>query len=345
MATDNESSLPGTPVHEYDIFHGDAKGFAAAVQTLKEALAQLPKNPLNLATGWHDGKDNPEIGGFTCEELLKRNVHNRPADFKTCLQYATAMARKQWKKTGQPLIITDKDEVEDAGHRLLAAYFGKVTFPTYVITDVPSDPDLFAHIDNNRPRTGPDILKIAGINGQSKLVSQVIKNIAVPYDDDAYTWSGKTSGTPVSLIDELNYARAHPGLAEACHKVIDTYPQAVALIGDKGIAAFVGWQISEIHGEAKLEEYMLALTDENLPATHPCAVFRKRLLEHKEAKLAPKRSPKAKGKLSPTKILGMTILAFNKMTEGVSMRRIDPRMDDPFPKVALDEEPPAQAAE
>jgi hypothetical protein len=119
----------------------------------------------------------------------------------------------------------------------------------------------------------------------------------------------------------------------------------VSLIGDKAIAAFVGWQILEIHGDAKLEEFMFGLTDETLSATHPCSALRRRLNDHREAKQAPRRSPKSKLKLSPTKILGLTLLAFNKMVAGAAVKRLDPRMDDPFPKVVLDEPPTAQAAE
>jgi hypothetical protein len=50
----------------------------------------------------------------------------------------------QWKRTGEPVIVDTDGWLEDAGHRCWSCYFGKVTFPSYVVTDVPAEPNLFA---------------------------------------------------------------------------------------------------------------------------------------------------------------------------------------------------------
>jgi hypothetical protein len=321
------------PEFTYDLFNGDALGFAGTVIKFKKWAKEQPRRPLDLNTGWHD------LVGQIIEDMLIRNANNRDTKYATVLQYATALVNRRWMKTGQPIILTDQGDLEDGQHRLLAAYFTNSVLPIFVVTGVPHNKDLFAYIDNIQPRTGEDALKIAGLNGLSKHVAAVIRDIAIRYDEGMLCYVGRMALNPVTNVDILDYARAHPDLVNAAHTVKDLYPAAAKRISDPKVATFVGWKIMALAGPGALEDYMGAMTGD-LPPQHPVAVFRKRLDEHEAAKLAPRSSVKKKQFLGMPKILALAIRAYNLMQSGTSVRRLDPRADDPFPR--FEEPDPAE---
>jgi hypothetical protein len=314
------------PFMAYDVFNGDPISFAQHLVKLRAWAKEQPREPLNIHTGWH------VLQGETVEKMLIRNTRNRDVKFNTVLMYATSLVNDRWKKTGEPIIITNQDDVEDGQHRLLAAYFTGKALPTFVVTEVPHDKDLFAYIDGGLSRTGEDALKIAGVNGLSKHIAAVIKDIAIRYDDGLLAYTGRLPVNPITNVDILDYARAHPGLAGAAHTVKDLYGAAAARLSDNKVATFVAWRILEDHGTAVLDDFMTALTKDDLLPTNAIAVLKKRLEEHEQASLAPKRSPKRKLRLGMVQILALTIKAFNLNQANQSVRRLDPRADDPYPR-------------
>lgn len=314
------------PEFSYDLFNGDGVTFAQTIAKFRVWAKEQPRKPLDLSTGWHS------LEGETVEQLLIRNTHNREVRYGTVLMYGTSMINKRWKKTGQPIIVTDQGDTEDGQNRLFAAYFTGVPLVTFVVTGVPHEKDLFAYIDNGLARTGEDALKMAGLNGLSKHIAGVIKDFAIRYDDGMLCYVGRMPINPITNVDVLDYARAHPDLASAARTVKDLYPAAVRRIGESKIATFVGWKILEHHDASVLEDFMGMLTAEDLSPSHPVMVLRKRLDEHEAASMAPRRSPKKKQRLHPAQILALTIKAFNLMRAGVQVRRLDPRADDAYPR-------------
>lgn len=328
MTDGNSASVLGawTPHTSYDLLNGDGISFANVIAKFRAWAKTQERQPLTLTTGWHT------LRGPTIEQLLIRNTHNRAVRYGTVLMYATSMVNRRWQKTGQPIIITDKGDTEDGQNRLFAAYFTGVPLETFVVTDVPAQKNLFAFIDNGQARTGEDALTIAGLNGLSKHIAQVIKEYAIRYDENLLLYAGRGPISPITNVDILDYAQAHPDLSDAAHTMRDVYPQAASRIGDSKVATFVGWKILQHHGSDTLEQFAAAMVSEDLPATHPVMVLRKRIEAHEQAKFAPPRSDKHKLQLTPTKILALTTKAFNLMQQGASVRRLDPRADDPFPR-------------
>lgn len=314
------------PQFNYDLLDGDGVTFAQTIAKFRAWAKEQPRKPLDLNTGWH------VLQGETVEQLLIRNTHNRDIRYHTVLMYGTSLVNNRWKKTGQPIIITDQGDTEDGQNRLFASYFTGKPLSTFVVTGVPAEKDLFAYIDNGLARSGEDALKMAGLNGLSKHLASVIKDIAIRYDDETLCYTGRLPVNPITNVDILDYARAHPELGNAAHTVKDLYPAAIKRIGDSKIATFVGWKIIEQHGATVLDDFMAALTSDDLAATHPVMVLRKRLDEHEAAHLAPRTSVKKKQLLTSTKILALVIKAFNLMLSEVQVRRLDPRMDDSYPR-------------
>jgi len=320
----------------YDVFNGDPVSFAQHLVKFRTWAKEQPRTPLNIHTGWH------VLEGPMIENLLIRNTRNRDVKYNTVLMYSTSLLNGRWKKTGEPIIITNREDVEDGQHRLLAAYFTGKPLPTYVVTDVPHDENLFAYIDGGLSRTGEDALKIAGINGLSKHIAAVTKDIAIRYDDGLLAYTGRLAVNPITNVDILDYVRANPGLQAAAHLVKDLYGAAAARLTESKVATFVAWKIMESHGATVLDEFMTALTKEDLAPTNAIAVLKKRLEDHENAMLAPKRSPRRKLRLGVVQILALTIKAFNLAQAGQSVRRLDPRADDPYPR--FDEAPAVETS-
>src|SRR5215831_1866277 len=78
--------------------------------------AEPPTGPLPVTAGWND--ITPEIA----ENLLRRNQPNgnRPVRFSNVGKFAKQMLDKDWRKTGQPLIIDVRGIFKDGGHRAWA---------------------------------------------------------------------------------------------------------------------------------------------------------------------------------------------------------------------------------
>jgi len=317
-----------TPAVRCDLTAGP-QAFSHAVEKFRAWAAQQDRPSLAaLTTGWHT--ITPQIA----EQLLICNRHNRKLRYPDVLRYATDMSTKKWKKTGEPVIITDAGDLEDAGHRCMACLFSGCSFDTFVVAGVPHDDDLFSYIDNGVSRTGDDTLSCAGLNGLSGNIQSAIKNYAIRYDEGMLHWHGRPPISPIANHDILAYAQANPSLALVAHQMADIYPAAVRRLDDKVAATFVGWRIKEAHGSGVLEDFMQLLTQSDLPAGHPVLALQQRLDQHEAAKDAAPKSAKAKLKLNGVKTVCLAMRAFLFWQEGrLNVRRLDPGMDDPFPRI------------
>jgi hypothetical protein len=325
------------PAVRFDLTSGQ-QAFKVAVERFREWAKKQPRPELTLASGWHT------ITPQTAEQLLICNVRNRELKWAEVLRYGTQMANHRWKKTGEPVIITDRGDVEDAGHRLFACYFSNTPFDTYVVADVPHDDQLFAYIDNGVSRTGADTLYCAGVNGLSNHLQTVIKEFCIRYDEGSLTFQGRLPVSPITNADILDYARAHPDLSETAHLVKDLYQAAIRRLDSKSATTFLAWKIRRAHGSGVLEDFMSLLTQGDLPVGHPIRVLQQRLDQHEAAKDAAPKSAKAKQKLSSLKILVLAMRAFNFWRSNVNVQRLDPRMEDPFPRIEPAEESEVAAA-
>ena len=169
----SDVTMTWSPAIRCDLTAGQVV-FQQAVERFREWAGKQAQPQIDLPSGWHT--ITPELA----EKLLIGNRHNRKLRWPDVLRYGTQMANKRWKKTGQPIIRTDRGELEDAAHRLFACYFSNCPFETYVVSDVPHDDNLFAYIDNGVSRTGEDTLHCAGVNGLSGHITSVIRAFASP---------------------------------------------------------------------------------------------------------------------------------------------------------------------
>jgi hypothetical protein len=311
------------PLVSIDFFESSGKEFQIVVDKFREVTKEQPRDTfMRLHDGWH------EITPQVAEELLKRNTRNRPVDWKYVLAYGTQMINHRWKKTGEPVIVNGNGDVDDAGHRLWACYLSRASFTTYVV-NVESDPDLFAFIDSGKSRNASNTLYTAGFQNSS-LLSKIVKDLAIPFDEQCLAYNGRLPRPPCTNIDILDYVRANPEMAETVRTIKEIYPVQVKRLGEV-VACFVGWKIQTVLGSDELEDFFNNLARTDLPSNHPVAALQKRLDAHVAAGRAGRLSEAKKAHLTPIQILALSILAFNLSRRGVMTRRLDPRADDPFP--------------
>lgn len=296
----------------------------AAFEEAKKLFAEWAKSqplpgPLVMQNGWHD--ITPQIA----EDFLRRNSGNRKATLSVVKKYARAMKMGDWKGTGQAILINKNGKLEDAAHRCWASYFGQVTFHSYVITDVPVLDDLFAYLDDCKPRSIGDALYTSGSNGLSNILAAAIK-LAGRYDDGTLSAFQQSRGGDMSVREALAYSRFHPQLKEITHLVISDYSTAVEAIGHKAVAALFSWKVSEAFGHEVLDEFLTAMAADDLEVDDPIVGYQARLLKQE----------KAKDPLKPPHMLALLIRAFQLRVGGMKInvkKGLYLTDSEPFPQI------------
>lgn len=320
-----------TPAVELNLDTASPAAFQETLDRFGEwSKAAKPVGPFALATGWHD--ITPDI----CEDLLRRNQKNRKVSFATVRKYYRAMKNGQWQPTGQPLLINQDGKIEDCQHRAWAGYLGKVTFRSFVVSDVPVIKELFAYIDDGKPRSASDALYTSGNNGMSATIAGTVK-LAWRYDADGLTVMAKQPRIQEASIPEvLAYARNNPGLGEAVHLLVSNYGKAAAIIGDKAVASLFLWKAAELHGEGVVGSFLMAVgIGAKLDEDSPILAFRERL---REANNDEEDMPKERR-------LALLTKAFNLHIAGKKVGRggLYVRDNEKFPRI--EQKPMAEAAE
>src|SRR5262245_12811859 len=164
MPQGGANSMAFTAKFHLDLQSASARAFSALLDDFESWRATEPSREIDLSNGWK------VITAEIAEAMLVRNrvgANRRPTE-DTVKYYARQMIGGEWKKSGQPIIFSDRGVVLDCGHRLWASYLSGASFPTYLVGDVAHDDALFAYIDNSKARSPADALASAGLNGMSK---------------------------------------------------------------------------------------------------------------------------------------------------------------------------------
>jgi hypothetical protein len=234
-----------------DLSSPKPKQMLALVEELSAFIQTNPATgPLPVHTGWND--INPE----TALALLMRNLPgaNRKVDAATIFYYGKQMAGNDWKPTGQPILFDTNGRLVDAQHRLYAALVSGSTIRSYVVTDVPADPTLFAYIDNNRPRTAATALQTMGLNGVSPVIAKVIK-IGEEVRTGVYNPSGGAKLGRMSPADIVKLAERYPNAQKAARSAASDWESAVTLLGRKDVVAYFGMRVIDLFGEEKADDF------------------------------------------------------------------------------------------
>jgi hypothetical protein len=236
------------------------------------------------------------------------------------------MVRDQWQRTGQPILISDKNVLLDSQHRLWASYLSGCTFPSFVVTDIPHVNNVFAYIDNGAARSPTDALYTAGLDGIANRVAAAVK-IAWSYDgmDGCYfsMTGGEVRPRKLTPIEVLEYVMQNPTLPHAAHVQLAEYETATNLINDKGLAVFIAWRITDAYNDEMLEDFMVELCDEDSENT-AIILLRKRLFADAQQEKSKRMRPSLK--------LAYITKAFNAWRLKQTLTRLNLKSDEPWPK-------------
>jgi len=266
-----------------------------------QKIGELP-----LQSGWHD------IAPERAEQLLLRNPvgANRKIVPSTVLYYAKQMKRGDWPKTGQPIIFGADGSLKDGQHRLFAGYLSGSVFTTYVVTDVPDHPRLFAYLDNGKARTAANALQTAGLNGVSPVIVRIV-DMAVCYENGYYTPSKVQKHDRLSPVEYLDAVANYPGIQQAARLAVSEY-DAASELADRDVIGFSYMVISNLHSEEVAAKFMEELSGTvNIEEDSPVAALITLL---KDDKLLIKKQ------LMRHQKLGNVILAFNAWIAGEKVK-------------------------
>ena len=246
MATSKVDASPPAdwqPRFSLDLATARGKAFEEITIEFEKWRQEFPLPPLDLEDGWQD------ITPQKAEELLKRNPlgANRKMVLSTVFYYAAQMKRGDWPKTGQPIIFKENGDLADGQNRLWAGYLSGATFTTYVVTNVPDHPRLFAYIDNGKVRSPANALQTAGMNGVSTLIVKVL-DMANAYENELFTMNSVQKHERMSPVQYLDSLEVHPLARPAAKLAISDYAAASEL-ADREVVAFATMELMSLYGQ------------------------------------------------------------------------------------------------
>jgi hypothetical protein len=320
--------------------------------TLKLDLANpKPKDVLALVEAFEtDIQTNPDLGPVPCVEgwnqitpaiavnLLRRNHAgaNRKIDPPTVFYYANQMERGQWMATGQPILINTNGWLLDSQHRLLAVMGSGVTIKSYVVTSVEPIPNIFAYIDNSRPRTAATALQTAGYNGVASAINKVI-TIGEQVRLGVFNPTGITKLPRLAPIDVLGLIPRYPNAQKAARSAASDWEPTVTYVGGrKDIIGYLGMAIIDLYNEDLADDFFAEIVDDTGRALdHPIAKLRQEI----------DKDNKADKPLKKHHMLAALIKTFNAWHKGESLgRRWMLAVNEDFPALDQPESEVEQAA-
>ena len=304
MNKKNNVSNPATwqPAVELDLETASTRAFEEILERFYAwSEKQPPLGPLNIKSGWYTV--DPQMA----EDLLRRNVCNRHPSFSTICKYNYSMRIGEWRKTGQPLVCNNAGKLNEGQQRCWASYLGKVSFETYIVTDAPSEDDLFAFYDDVKPRSAADALETSGLNGAANHLAVAIQ-LAFRYEHGALGILKQPKIRKLNNREVLHYSQNHPGLNEIAHQLLANYGKAVTVIKNKGVAIFFAERVTALYGEDALDHFLVPLGNgANLEEDSPILGLRNRLL--------------SEDKINKERVLALTIKAFTYFMDGTKLKK------------------------
>jgi hypothetical protein len=151
-----------------------------------------------------------------------------------------------------------------------------VTLTSFVTTGIKHIPNLFAYIDNARPRTPATALQTAGFNGVAPIIVKIIR-MAEEVRHGVYNPSGATKLQRLSPIDTLTLIEMYPNARQAARSVASDWAPVAEFLGKrKDVVAYFGMRVTDLHGEDTADDFFEEIMDtRDRSADDPIGAFRK----------------------------------------------------------------------
>ncbi|MEX3074103.1 chromosome partitioning protein ParB [Vibrio alginolyticus] len=149
---------------------------------------------------------------FSRRGKINTDLSNRRVNRSTVKKFTEDMNEGRWCLTGEPIIIGHDGEILDGHTRLEAASKSTYGFIAIIIWGV-SDALAFAHTDTGNVRSRANVLEMAGVSVDAKVLSQVaMLSKAFDMTANPYAFRG-TQGTSFKPAEILDYVQGKDELA------------------------------------------------------------------------------------------------------------------------------------
>lgn len=115
----------------------------------------------------HEHLVTPEVA----EQWMEKNTSNRRLSLPLVERYARDMGAGKWELNGETVKFDSSGRVIDGQHRLAAIIRSGKTCRLHVATGLPVRRGIVATIDNGRPRSAGDVLRMNGFASHSRMAS------------------------------------------------------------------------------------------------------------------------------------------------------------------------------
>lgn len=338
---DPNNGVAWAPLVRLDLATASSEAFGEVMpkllahgKALREA-GTLPPLPFDK-DGWY------HITPQMSETTLMYSAGNRESTLTKARIYAADMAAGDWQPTAQGIGIR-KGELDDGHTRLLSSYLGQHTFFSHVVTSAPEVPNAFAYYDCGKGRSGSDALHIAGWNSSGKILSQVISDLALRYDENKLGVVKQPRGfRKINNREVLHYMKLHPDLQEASNTMQGNFPDAVEVIRSKPAAIMFAWMVLRAHDLATLQDFCVPLgSGALLTEDSPILAVRAKLMEVEDCRNK-KRSYTRLAYLCKAFLLHINGQKMPRSRKG-AVQPLGLDIDESFPRI--DPVPMAEAAE
>lgn len=133
-------------------------------------------------------------------DILKSNESNRPFSKSLAKKYAKQMSKGEWYVTGQGISLASDGQVLDGQHRLQAVI--EYNSPVKMMIAHNCDKESFTVLDTGRGRNATDVLKIAGCDTHTKIISAGLR-LAIPLLSNSTKWFATSQGITNKNIRDL----------------------------------------------------------------------------------------------------------------------------------------------
>ena len=198
--------------------------------------------------------------------ILDKNTRNRPLRKARIDRYAEEMAEGRWQQNGEPIIISDKDNLMNGQHRLYAVIKAGKPVPMMVVKGI--DEGAFPTMDAGMIRTAGDVLGMRGVLNCNNVAAMA--RMTLNYRDEASIGRARTP----SEIDEAvtkhpeieKYASLYGSLSSIGRSVAVT----VCMIADR---------FTDEDHSAKIAEFVQGVvTGADLSAFDPRLTYRNKMI-------------------------------------------------------------------
>lgn len=197
------------------------------------------------------------IGPPLAKRYLDSMPHNRRQRIRVKDRYVKAMAKGQWKLTGEAIKFNTRGELIDGQHRLEAIVETGKTIEILVCRNVP--PEAFMELDTGATRTPSDLLTVAGYDYTAGVASAIRHITSIYKIEKGGLASGSLARERVPPKILLEYAEAHNNtLVDAVRKTMT--PQAKTVLSPPSMYAALYFIFAE-HNRKNADLFFDTLID------------------------------------------------------------------------------------